>query len=172
MIFMSRYLPLFWDLRQIPALLYRIYINIFGIFLGIPILPLSIDFKYKTFDIWYKGTTVICYFKKGRLRYQAIIGGGLDVGRLEEIDKFWKEYEEAEFHSYLRDFKDNSNYLYLKEGDIWEEGDEYSDGKTLFVIGENTGIGAGQIVSREVLCYNPRRFKKIMFDDFYITGSD
>lgn len=101
---MSRYLPLNLKWRfttwngfiQWRSLLYRIYINIFGIFLRIPILPMSVDFKYKTFDIWYKGTQVICYFKKGKLRYQAIIGGGVDFNKLSEIDKFWKDYEEAE----------------------------------------------------------------------------
>lgn len=56
---------------------------------------MSIDLKYKTFDIWYKGTQVICYTKKGKLRYTAIIGGGLDVSKLSEIDKFWDDFAEA-----------------------------------------------------------------------------
>jgi hypothetical protein len=59
---------------------------------------MSIDFKYRTFDLWYKGTQVICYFKKGKLRYQAIIGGGLDVNKLSEIDNFWNEFYEANRH--------------------------------------------------------------------------
>ena len=99
---MSKYLPLNFKLRfkgelkgQWKSFWYRVYINTLGIFLRVPILPMSIDFKYKTFDIWYKGTQVICYFKKGKLRYLAIIGGGLDVRRLSEIDEFWNDYGNA-----------------------------------------------------------------------------
>ncbi len=88
---MSKYLPLFWDWRQKRALLYRIYINIFGIFLRVPILPMSIDFKYKTFDIWYRGDDLVCFWKKGKLRYQSITSSG-QFNNLKEVDKFWADY--------------------------------------------------------------------------------
>ena len=100
---MSPYLPLNWKWRittkegrcQWKSGLYRIYINIFGIFLRIPILPLSFSWKYKQLEIYYKGDTVIIYCKKGIRRYISINCEG-EFQSLAAIDKFWKEYEEYE----------------------------------------------------------------------------
>lgn len=98
---MSKYLPLNLKWRfftkngraQFKSLFYRIYINIFGIFLRIPILPMGVDFKGKTFDIYYKGDNLICYFKKGKLRYQSLVSSG-QFNSLKEINEFWKRYYE------------------------------------------------------------------------------
>ena len=100
---MSPYLPLNlkWRLTtkegrcQWRSGLYRIYINIFAIFLRIPILPLSVSFKYKTLDFYYHGDTIIAYIKKGRVRYQSIGCEGT-FDKLSDIKKFWNEYYEYE----------------------------------------------------------------------------
>jgi hypothetical protein len=88
---MSKYIPLFWDWRQKRALFYRIYINIFGIFLRIPILPMSFSWKWKTFDIYYRGDDLICFWKKGKLRYQSLGCNG-EFRSLKEVREFWKRY--------------------------------------------------------------------------------
>ncbi len=96
---MSPYLPLNlkWRLTtkegrcQWKSGLYRIYINIFGIFLKIPILPMSFSWKYKTFDFYYKGDDIFIYLKKGKIRYYSITSNGV-FDSLKEIDKSWKEY--------------------------------------------------------------------------------
>lgn len=90
---MSKYLPLFWDKCQIRALIYRIYINIFAIFLRILILPMGFSLKYKTIDIYYKGDDLIIFWKKGIRRYQSINSGG-EFFTLKEVDEFWKRYRE------------------------------------------------------------------------------
>lgn len=89
---MSKYYFLFWDKRQIRALLYRIYLNIFGIFLKIPILPMGFSWKWKCLTIWYRGNEYDCLFKKGRLIYQDI-GTGAEFHSLKDINKFWREFE-------------------------------------------------------------------------------
>ena len=99
---MSPYLPLNLKWRfftkegraQFKSLFYRIYINIFGIFLKIPILPLSFSWKYKELDIWYRGDTVIIYYKKGIRKYISINCEG-EFQSLAAIDKFWKDYFNA-----------------------------------------------------------------------------
>lgn len=84
---------------QYKSLVYRIYINIFGIFLRIPVLPLSFDWKYKTLDCWYKGDTIMIYIKKGRLRYISVCASGngsfgdTTFNSLKEIDDFWKSFK-------------------------------------------------------------------------------
>ena len=89
----KKYLKLFWDLRQYKAMLYRIYINIFGIFPGFNYLPLSIDKKGIWF--WYKGDEVYYLFKKkGDYRYVSLLCEGY-FESLKEMDEFWDEYVEA-----------------------------------------------------------------------------
>jgi len=91
---MSKYLPLNLKWRfstkegraQFKSLFYRIYINIFAIFLRIPILPMGFSWKWKTIDIYYKGDDLICYFKKGKVKYQSITSLG-QFNSLKEIDE-------------------------------------------------------------------------------------
>ncbi len=98
---MSKYLPLniSWRLKdgrgQWKSFFYRIYINIFGIFLRIPILPLKFSWRYKQLDIYYKGDQLIVFYKKGIRRYVSIGCEG-EFRKLSEIDKFWKEYDNYE----------------------------------------------------------------------------
>ena len=99
---MSPYLPLNIRWRfsksgrgQWKSFWYRVYINIFGIFLKIPILPMSFSWKYKTCDIWYRGDQVIIFYKKGIKRYQSIGCEG-EFKSLKDIRKFWDEYYEYE----------------------------------------------------------------------------
>jgi len=97
---MSKYLSIDWKWQfftkmgraQFKSFFYRIYINVFGIFLKIPILPMSVDWKGKTFDIWYRGDQLICYWKNGKLRYTSICCGG-DFLSLAEVDKFWNDMD-------------------------------------------------------------------------------
>jgi hypothetical protein len=99
---MSKYIPLnlkwrftTWNgFRQWRSLIYRIYINIFGIFLRIPILPLSISWKDKTLDIWYRGDELIILYKKGIRRYISLGCEG-EFKSLREVDDFWRIYGEA-----------------------------------------------------------------------------
>lgn len=99
---MSRYLPLNLRWRfttwngfiQWRSLLYRIYINIFGIFLKIPILPMGFSWQFKEIDIWYRGDDLICFFRKGKVKYQSITSSG-EFNSLKEIDEFWKSYYKA-----------------------------------------------------------------------------
>ncbi len=152
---MSKYLPLFWDWNQKRAVFYRVYINIFGIFLRIPILPLSID--KIGFDFWYRGDNIFWSWKSKKW---VSIGCEGVFNTLSDIDQFWIDYKEAEFRCYLRDFKDNPDFIYLKEGDILKNNDEYSDGLTLFIIGgKNTALKEGDKVIKDILFYNPRRSK-------------
>lgn len=95
---LSKYLPLniLWRFSkdgrgQWKSFWYRLYINIFGIFLRIPILPMGFSWKWKTFDIYYKGDDLVCFWKKGKLKYQSIISCG-EFNSLKEIDKFWGDY--------------------------------------------------------------------------------
>jgi hypothetical protein len=47
----------------------------------------------------------------------------------------------------------------LKVGDIWQNGDVYSDALTTFVIGTpSTGVQPGSVVRDQMMCYQPRRF--------------
>ena len=93
LLIMSKYYSLFCDGRQIPALLWRIYLNIFGIFLRISILPMKYSFRWKCLSIWYKGNQYDVICKKGRLIYQDVGTGG-EFHRLSDINKFWREFEE------------------------------------------------------------------------------
>lgn len=52
---------------------------------------MSVDWKYKTFDIYYRGDQIICYWKKGKLRYISIGCEG-DFASLAEVDEFWDSY--------------------------------------------------------------------------------
>ena len=96
---MSKYLPLNLKWRfttkhgfvQWRSLLWRIYINIFGMFLRIPVLPMGFSWRWKTFDIWYKGETLVCFWKKGKLKYQSLSSCG-QFNSLAEVDKFWYSY--------------------------------------------------------------------------------
>jgi hypothetical protein len=98
---MSKYYPLNLKWRfftregfaQPKSLFYRIYINVFGIFFKIPILPLSFSFKQKTIDIWYKGDQIIILYKNGIRKYLSIGCEG-EFNSLKEIDKFWNDYNE------------------------------------------------------------------------------
>ena len=86
---MSRYFPLFWDWHQKRALFYRIYINVFSIFLGIKLLPLGI---YKdSIDFYYKGDTVIFLYPKSRksgFKWVSMLSEG-GFHTLKDLDKFW-----------------------------------------------------------------------------------
>lgn len=170
---MSPYLPLNLKWRfiskegraQFKSLFYRIYINIFGIFLRIPILPMGID--KDSLSLYYKGDDIFWiwpwrrwYFIKQYNNHKKFMSltslGSFDT--LKEIDDFWKEYYEACYKSYLKDFKNNPEFKYLKIGDKFENGDEYSDGTTLFIIGgKETGLTSFDNVTKDVICYNPRR---------------
>ena len=101
---MSKYLSL--DLKwsfftkngraQWKSLIYRIYINLFGIFLRIPILPLSFDWKFKRLNCYYKEDEIMIYVKKGKLRYISICASGngnfgdVTFNSLKEMDDFWE----------------------------------------------------------------------------------
>ena len=88
---MSKYLPLFWDKRQIPALSYRVYINVFSIFLRIPLLPLSID--KTSIDFYYRGDSIFWIWKKKKwisLSFEA------EYNNLKEIRKEWEDYAKYE----------------------------------------------------------------------------
>mgnify|MGYP001602951501 CR=1 FL=1 len=74
---------------QWKSLIYRIYINLFSIFLRIPILPLSFDWKFKTLDCYYKGDEIMIYVKKGKLRYISILSE-CNFNSLKKIDSFWE----------------------------------------------------------------------------------
>ncbi len=97
---MSKYLPLFWDNNQKRAVFYRVYINIFGIFLRIPILPmgrskLGIDFHCYFDDVVYKWPW------KQQNEYDKWISlgftgtgefGDMTYPDLKSIRKDWEEY--------------------------------------------------------------------------------
>ena len=101
---MSKYLPLnlkwcFFTREgraQLKSLIYRIYINLFSIFLRIPILPLSFDWKFKTLNCYYKGDEIMIYIKKGKLRYISICASGngdfgdITFSSLKEMNDFWE----------------------------------------------------------------------------------
>jgi hypothetical protein len=56
-------------------------------------------------------------------------------------------------------------YIYLKEGDILQNGDEYDSGH--FVIGDYKRTlwpRAGMPCPKEILCYKPRRKVKLESD--------
>lgn len=103
---MSKYIPLNlkWrfttkcGFRQWRSLFYRIYINIFGIFLRIPILPIS----YSNHILWcyYKGDEAGWNFKKKYWISCGFSGTG-EFGdacflSLKELDGQWNEYFEYE----------------------------------------------------------------------------
>ena len=102
---MNKYLPLYlnhlktWK-NQFGAVFYRIYINIFGIFLRIRLLPLSIDKTAVRF--WYKGDEIWWLFKKIRNKRWCSLGfsGDFSFGEamydsLKEMDEDWNKYFEA-----------------------------------------------------------------------------
>ena len=82
-------------LLQLKTLMYSIYINIFGIFLRIPLLPLSFD--KIGFDFWYRGDTVIWSWKKKKWVSLSFSGTG-EFGddacfdKLSDLDKMWDEF--------------------------------------------------------------------------------
>ena len=114
---MSKYLPLHWDKRQIRSILYRIYINIFGIFLRIPLLPMRYSFRWKCLSIWYKGSEYDMIIKKGKLIYQDIGTGG-EFSSLKDIDKFWEEYFDC--CAKISEKEDKEYELYKKDYEIFE----------------------------------------------------
>jgi hypothetical protein len=91
----KKYLPLFWDLRQWRAVLWRIHINIFGIFFKIPLLPLGFD--KIGFDFYYKGDTLIWSWKQKRW-ISVLYSGTGEFGdacfdTLKDYDNFGKELD-------------------------------------------------------------------------------
>ena len=107
---MSKYLPLNlkWQFltkegrAQFKSFFYRIYINIFGIFLRIPILPLAIDKDCLTFyrrgdDIFYIWPWRRWYFKQhynNDKKFMSLNSHGT-FDSLKEIDEFWASYYKA-----------------------------------------------------------------------------
>lgn len=99
-----KYFPLFWEPRQHKTCLYRIYLNIFALFLGIKFLPLKID-KFGI-DLWYKGDTLIWIFpwkrKNKELKWISLtFSGNGDFGdakfkSLKELNNYWDEFENFE----------------------------------------------------------------------------
>lgn len=99
---MSRYLPLNLKWRfttwngfiQWRSLVYRIYINIFSIFLRIPILPMGFD--KIGFDFYYKGDTVIWSWKKKKWISCGFSGNGqfgdACFNTLKDLDNEWNKY--------------------------------------------------------------------------------
>ena len=99
---MSKYLPLNLSWRfttwsgfiQWRSLIYRIYINIFGIFLRIPILPLGIDKIGPEF--YYRGDTIWWSWKKKKWISSGFSGDGsfgdACYDTLKDLDNNWKEY--------------------------------------------------------------------------------
>ena len=81
--------------RQWRSLFYRIYINIFGLFLRIPILPLSFD--KIGFDFWYKGDEVIWSWKKKKWISVGFSGtgefGDVCFNTLKDLEAEWNNYE-------------------------------------------------------------------------------
>lgn len=90
----KKYYSLFWDKRQIKCLIYRIYLNIFGIFLGVKLVPLKIS--KLGIEFWYKGDVVIWIFHwKRRNNYiWTSILSECNYESLKQLDEFWVEYEE------------------------------------------------------------------------------
>ncbi|MDO8610093.1 MAG: hypothetical protein Q7R95_06065 [bacterium] len=66
---------------------------------------MSFSWKWKTFDIWYKGDDLMCYFKKGKLRYSSLNSQG-SFNTLKEIDKFWDEYFDECYKISVREDKE------------------------------------------------------------------
>lgn len=89
--------------NQYKCALYRIYLNIFAIFLGFKIVPLGFTSKY--FEFWYKGDNILWlwpwYKKEQSSRFISLLASGngefgdATFSSLKEIDKFWEEYYEA-----------------------------------------------------------------------------
>lgn len=107
---MSPYLPLHLKWRfttkegraQFKSLFYRIYINVFAIFLEIPILPFGFD--KDTLNLYYHGDEIFWiwpwrrdYFKKkynnGKPWMSLNCNGSFNS--LAEIDEFWNSYWKA-----------------------------------------------------------------------------
>lgn len=89
---MSKYLPINLSFfkehpNQWRALVYRLYINFFGIFLGIKLLPMGISFK--DIDFWYKNDDIFWNFKK---RKWFSFGCEGEFRTLKEMDEFWENY--------------------------------------------------------------------------------
>ena len=97
---MPKYIPVHFLPGQWKASFYRIYINIFGIFFKIKLVPLRID-KFGI-DFWYKGDTVIWILpwkRKNRKERWISMGfsgtgefGSAYFSSLAEMDKLWNEF--------------------------------------------------------------------------------
>lgn len=48
-------------------------------------------------------------------------------------------------------------YRLLSEGELWQEGDQYSLGSLLITIGRNTSIRSEDTITSDMMCYIPRR---------------
>jgi dUTP pyrophosphatase len=81
--------------------------------------------------------------------------------RLKKVDKISREFDRGGGfgHSGVQDFFPNAkDYLFLKVGDQWQNGDEYGTGFGPFVVGtKQTGIKEGDVVQLGDMCYSPRR---------------
>lgn len=116
---MSKYLPLhlknssLWK-KQGKAFWYRVYVNIFAIFLRIPMIPLSYHngilwFYYYGDEIGY----ILNWRKKNKKKFISLLASGTgefgdaQFNSLKEINEFWNEFEVAieKKHNEIQNFQ-------------------------------------------------------------------
>ena len=103
---MSKYLSLTWEYEW-KNLLLRVYINVFAIFLRIPLLPMSINKRCIWF--YYKGDEIglIHFWRRSQFKWISMLWSGTgefgsaSFRSLKELDNYWiesvkicKEYSE------------------------------------------------------------------------------
>lgn len=121
---MSKYIPLnlkfYFSTKegraQFKSLFYRIYINIFGIFIGIKIVPLRISKRYIVF--WYKGDEVWWKYpwkRKNKNDVWISLGfsgtgefGDAIYPTLKSIDNAWDDYLKFEKEIWERENQDRN----------------------------------------------------------------